>query len=415
MGYSTFPDFTPIQKRMIAAALGAAKGTAKGGGPGGGGGGGGGGTGGTGNYTIPYWEAPITSPTDGNTYTMSMVGAAPPTASTVNYVPIVLRVTMGKNVYDPTTPACDDSVAIQDRFFGSATVVGSPLFRDYNFSNVNTGSSLYNDQLASINTQLADAFQRAGFWTNGGSTGYGVKLAPAYDPSTKAAVKPIVVSVSLSGQTYNMSCANGSRIKLGAVSINTFDSTVQSVIKQVYSTHGFNASTLPVVLTYNIVESQNGGCCILGYHNAVPYDDGITNGVLTYATGAYVDSGIFTGVDDIAIWSHEITEWLDDPFVQASVSGGGADSLTPAWGHVGQVSACQNNLEVGDPLSGTEFALPPDPGTGGFTYHMQDLAFYDWFYRTPMDSATGITDNARQKWYSFLGKFKAADLQGLCN
>ena len=30
-----------------------------------------------------------------------------------------------------------------------------------------------------------------------------------------------------------------------------------------------------------------------------------------------------------------------------------ATNPTPKWGHIGQVSGCQSNLEVGDPLSGT--------------------------------------------------------------
>ena len=41
-----------------------------------------------------------------------------------------------------------------------------------------------------------------------------------------------------------------------------------------------------------------------------------------------------------------------------------------------QVSGCQANLEVGDPLSGTTF----NDTLNGFTYHPQELAFFSWFY-----------------------------------
>ena len=123
-GYSTYPEFTPAQRDMIRAA----KGGAKGGGGGHGGGGSGGGGGGGGTTTIPYWEHSITSPLDGQTYTMSMVGSDPyastPAATTVTYVPIILRVTINGVVYDPTQPACNDSVSVANRFFGS------PLFAD---------------------------------------------------------------------------------------------------------------------------------------------------------------------------------------------------------------------------------------------------------------------------------------------
>ena len=71
---------------------------------------------------------------------------------------------------------------------------------------------------------------------------------------------------------------------------------------------------------------------------------------------------------------------------------------TPAWGHTGQVSGCQNNLEVGDPLTGT--TISPIVGGNGFTYHLQELAFYSWFYGAPSvgihgwfsDNATFMTD-----------------------
>jgi hypothetical protein len=362
-GFMTFPEFTAAQKQLIAAAKsggGAAR-------PGGGGGGGGGG----GTATIPYWESQITSPLDSKTYTMSMVGTNPYTTSTVTtitYVPIVLVATVGKNVYDPTKPGCGDTVSVADRFFNS------PLFKD----------TTYNSNGVSITDQFASAFQRANFWSTVGSKSYGVRLAPSV-------AQPIVVNVSLRGTTYNVSCPDGSANHLAAVAINTFDSAIRNVIAQ-YST----PTQLPIVLTYNIVESQNGQCCILGYHNAVA----VTGGVQTYATGAYVDDGIFNGTADISVWSHEITEWLDDPFVQASVAGGGSDDLTPSWGHIGQVGGCQNNLEVGDPLSGTEYTQPYN----GFTYHYQDLAYKDWFYRTPSEGTSGR--------YSFVGQFTTT--QGPC-
>jgi hypothetical protein len=67
---------------------------------------------------------------------------------------------------------------------------------------------------------------------------------------------------------------------------------------------------------------------------------------------------------------------------------------TPAWGHVGQVSGCQSNLEVGDPLSGTTFPVM----LNGFTYHPQELAFFSWFYRQKPSIAVN-------NWYSDQGTF----------
>jgi hypothetical protein len=44
---------------------------------------------------------------------------------------------------------------------------------------------------------------------------------------------------------------------------------------------------------------------------------------------------------------------------------------------LGQVLGCQSNLEVGDPLSGTD--APPIVMPNHFTYHLQELAFFSWF------------------------------------
>jgi hypothetical protein len=89
--------------------------------------------------------------------------------------------------------------------------------------------------------------------------------------------------------------------------------------------------------------------------------------------------------------SHEIAEWMDDPT---------GLNPTPLWGNIGQVTGCQNNLEVGDPLSGT-LEIPSDAAT---VYHVQDLAFKSWFYHD-------ATSSGVNGWYSLYGTFRtfAAD------
>jgi hypothetical protein len=97
---------------------------------------------------------------------------------------------------------------------------------------------------------------------------------------------------------------------------------------------------------------------------------------------------VFTGVSDTAVLAHEIGEWANNP--------SGLNSVNPTWGGIGQVVTCQNNFEVGDPLSGTE---APAISFNGFTYHFQELAFFSWFYRdSPSQGAGGV--------YSSNGTFK---------
>ena len=341
--------------------------------------------------TIPFWTGSITSPLDKRTYTVSMVGTDPSAttkaSTSITYVPISLRIRFPNGaLLDPTAPlACTsagapDVMSAAQRFYNSPLFVASPITS--NGQNLATGTG-------ATGVQLINGFQRAVFWSQVKNTKYGVTLTPSTG-------NPILVDVTAPAgsttTTLGIRCGNSVKsVTVGMIDINAFDALVRQVVAR-YAT----PTQLPIVLTHNVVETSGGQCCILGYHNAI----GTSLGTQTYAAGAFVDSGIFKGVDDITIWSHEIAEWMDDPFVQAAVTGRGQDDVTPAWGHIGQVSGCQNNLEVGDPLSGTEYALP----VNGFTYHFQDLAFIDWFYRTPARGAGGK--------FSFMGGLTTT--QGVC-
>jgi len=89
-----------------------------------------------------------------------------------------------------------------------------------------------------------------------------------------------------------------------------------------------------------------------------------------------------------AVLTHEVGEWINDPLVV---------NQTVPWGGVGQVVGfCQENFEVGDPLTGT--FLPPVVMPNGYGYLMQELAFFSWFSGSPAIGANG--------WFSNNGTFK---------
>jgi hypothetical protein len=118
---------------------------------------------------------------------------------------------------------------------------------------------------------------------------------------------------------------------------------------------------------------------VLGFHGAKSY--GVSRPTQTFSPLDFDTTGLFgPSVTDTSIMAHEVGEWQDDPF---------GNNPTPAWGHTGQVAGCQNNLEVGDPLTGTNIAPVTMPN--GFTYHLQELAFFSWFYgaHRPSESMTG--------------------------
>ncbi len=317
-----------------------------------------------GQSTIPYFTSSVTSPLDHNQYTYSIAGTNPMTqlsSTTITYVPIIMRIKFPNGVVlDPTKPGCGDSVSVANRFFGS------PLFNSTTeISNgINVGT-----------TQLTDAFQRAEFWSYTAGSNYHVLL-------TTTTSHTVTVSAPY-GSTVQAGACAGSAHDLGMIDINSYDSIITGLANK-YAT----PTQIPVTLSYNTVETESGQCCVIGYHS----DYNRSGGIQTYATGAYTDPGEFSGLSDIGAYTHELGELFNDPFV---------NNATPAWGHTGQVSGCQSNLEVGDPLTGTQYSLPYN----GFTYHPQELAFFDWFYRTPSHGTAGK--------YSYEGTFTSA--QGACS
>jgi hypothetical protein len=170
----------------------------------------------------------------------------------------------------------------------------------------------------------------------------------------------------------------------GFIDINVFDAFLQSTILPALGTFGVGPKILPLFLFENVVmfDGSAANCCILGYHSAFMNQHGVPQ---TYSVANYDSNGAFPTAPDTVALSHEIAEWMDDPLV---------NNDTPPWGNIGQVTGCQANLEVGDPLSGTMFPIPMP----GFTYHVQDLAFKSWFYHDdPSSGVNGV--------YSLFGTF----------
>ena len=268
----------------------------------------------------------------------------------------------------------------------------SPLFKKAHFMSNGVDVSGRDGE------QLESAFQRANYWSLVQGTDFGVELV------TNKATRVVDVTAPANSKvvSFPITCPSGAvvTINLGMINFGEYDKIVQSTIAPLTS-----STEAPIFMAYNVVQTEGGGCCIIGYHNAVP----VTNGTQVYAVGAYVDPGIFVNgqgqpipLEDIYPFSHELGEMIDDPFVQGHSKEGHSNNLTPAWGHTGQVGGCQNNLEVGDPLTAVAFyKIKQD----GFVYHYQDLAFHDWFYRTPSTGTGGL--------FSFQGNF-ATDAGPVC-
>jgi hypothetical protein len=318
--------------------------------------------------TVPEYTATVKVGT--RTFKYTIVGknpaikvANPSTTVTAEIVPLIMKFSNG-DTWNPTkADSCDPGASALARTQKSPIVVAQA----HSFGGTAIG-----------NVQVTNAFQRAEFWKYASPGGinptYGVKLA-------FKTLSPVTINVPAAQRTaFGIGCGNG---LLGAANINWLDPFLQNTVIPSLAGQGVGTKTFPIFLLHNFVEyiGNPTQCCVLGYHNSY----NVTAGAQTYGLSMYDNSGAFTGSSDISALSHEVGEWQDDP-----------DTInpTPAWGHIGQVSGCQSNLEVGDPLSGTTF----NDSLNGFTYHPQELAFFSWFYH--QKPSLGVNG-----WYSDQGTF----------
>jgi hypothetical protein len=332
--------------------------------------------------TIPLWSY-STVAQDGKTYTGEMVGRSPfahghrKTTVPTYLVPVILQFQDTGESFDPTVadgcgPANESVITL---------ILNSPLIGTPNFTlnGVNVGVGQY-----------VDEFQRANFWAKVGGTPYHTTFS-----TTPTVLAPVTVSVpAANGVTVSSLSFLGCR-DTGQMDINWWDTELQTVIMPKLAAEGVGPANFPQFIFNSVAEYLNGDptqCCALGYHSS--YSNG---GVLqTYSVNEYDTSGYFGG--DTSVMSHEIAEWMDDP---------GGNNLVPPW-QAGQVPAgtCQNNLEVGDPLS-PGFLTPTTPilvtnTTTGVQYSLQELAFYSWFLGSkPSLGAGGLySDNGDFKGYA---------------
>jgi len=329
--------------------------------------------------TIPLWHYTQRSPIDGKTYQGMIVGRSPffggmrTTAIQVFLVPTIIK-TDGLT-FDPTAL---DSACLSNTETPVELTQESPLYNtaSYTMNGVTIGTAQY-----------VDAFQRANFFNSPGNVG---TTGDRYHIQLKLTTTP-TVTLSLSAKesvsgTFVDACNNEPS---AIIDLSTFDRWVTKTAIPSLAESGVGPSSFVIFMMHNVVEvaplfphDPTSDCCILGYHGAF----GNVSSLQTYAVADFDTTGVFSSDSnvDLSDASHETAEWLNDPT---------GTNPTPLWGHVGQVSGCQNNLEVGDPLSGTNF--PPILMPNGFVYDVQELAFFSWFYRlNPSLGAGGLfSDN----------------------
>ena len=324
--------------------------------------------------TIPIWTSSITDSQNSKHYQFTIVGQDPrarlthPTTTIVaNIIPIVVTFDDGTTI-DPTARSCGETVS------PLSAVLASPIFNATRFSPQGTNVG---------DTQFGDAFQRANFWTYTNPAG----INPDYHVLLKRKLgTKITITVPASdGRAFSRrGCAGGAVTMAYAVQQGL--KLVPSLAREPW---GVKPTTLAIFLLHNIeFDATLGVSGDVGFHAAIP-NPAFHSAAQTVAVASYLDPTIAPHEPDVAVLSHEVGEWMDDPF---------GKNGTPPWGNTGQVDGhCQSNLEVGDPLTGTTFPVRRD----GLRYQLQELAFFSWFYGpSPSIGVNGA--------YSFNGTFTHA-------
>jgi chitinase len=250
---------------------------------------------------------------------------------------------------------------------------GDPIVLDPDpiVARVKASPNFHDAQYATGVTQFADAVQRAQFDAIAGKDWHTLLGAPKI-------LKPLRIAVPRGDAKVYRNPSTG--VLYAIVDTDFFLSQLNTMIQLANLT----PDGLAIALTSNVFlapQKDIKKCCVLGFHTS--FDVGEMTQVKfvqTFIWASWVEQGILSpGLADVTPMSHEISEWMNNPF---------GSNAVPAW-QVPNSTGCQSNLETGDPL-----ALMPNAGypvlIDGFTYHPQNQVLMQWFQRgTPSDAYEG--------------------------
>ena len=323
--------------------------------------------------TIPHWSGSFSY--RGMNYPYTMVGTDPALGSATTTVPALIIPIRFVFADGTETDASADLIDGQTATHG---IVNSPIFQPYPF--VSGGTNVGN-------TQWTDAHQRANFWNyvSTKSKDYHVLLSPVVLPAR-------VINVPAADGAYGVG-SDGTVVHL--VDVGFWDQQQQAIVDQL----GVPTSLMIIVTARTYLFS---GQTVLSYnyHTAIKSSAKKNSiaGAQTLIFTIYFSHSDFQGiVSDVGGLSHEINEWLHNPFII---------NVSPGWNFPGSSSTqCDSlfvsadALEVCDPMEGSLAALINNTKSislNSFTYHIEDGVFLDFFTRSPHSRSVGGQ-------YSFFG------------
>jgi chitinase len=306
-------------------------------------------------FSVPHFSGSFES--QGKAYPFTMVGAKPQSNSTTE-VPVQI-------------------IPISLFFEEFADENGAPIVLDPGaiVPRVQASPNFHEAQYATGTTQFADAVQRAQFSATAGKDWHTLLAAPQILKSLRIAVPRGDAKVYRNPSTG---------VLYAIVDTDFFLSQLNTMIQMA----NLSPDALAVALTSNVFlapQKDIKKCCVLGFHTSFDVGEmAQVKFIQTFIWASWVDQGILgPGLADVTPMSHEISEWMNNPF---------GSNAVPAW-QVPNSTGCQSNLETGDPL-----ALMPNAGypvlMDGFTYHPQNQVLMQWFQR-------GATSDAFEGSFSF--------------
>jgi hypothetical protein len=306
-------------------------------------------------FSVPHFSGSFES--QGKAYPFTMVGAKPQSNSTTE-VPVQI-------------------IPISLFFEEFADENGAPIVLDPGaiVPRVQASPNFHEAQYATGTTQFADAVQRAQFSATAGKDWHTLLGAPQILKSLRIAVPRGDAKVYRNPSTG---------VLYAIVDTDFFLSQLNTMIQMA----NLSPDALAVALTSNVFlapQKDIKKCCVLGFHTSFDVGEmAQVKFIQTFIWASWVDQGILgPGLADVTPMSHEISEWMNNPF---------GSNAVPAW-QVPNSTGCQSNLETGDPL-----ALMPNAGypvlMDGFTYHPQNQVLMQWFQR-------GATSDAFEGAFSF--------------
>jgi hypothetical protein len=315
----------------------------------------------------PLWSYTVTSARDGRVYNGVAIGRSPyargKTTTNVPTVIVPLVVSVGGVTFDPTAPVPASASACYPASWTGKTplqlTLESPVFTapatNWTMNGQNVGKGQYDA-----------VFQRAEFW----SLVQGSSHQTALNPVSVLPSQAVPASATAGFALTTSACATSpDHATLGSLhGGNAWDTWLSgTLIPNLEAAGNINPGQFVFFLLYNVSFSDG-----LGYHYYL--------GLQTYGVS------FFNGSDccypDIKSISHEVADWMSDPYVNNAV---------PAFLSTEPPAACQNNLEVAD--ASHTLLFPPVTMPNGVTYRPQELTYFSWFIGAPSLGAGGQYSN----------------------